>query len=164
MAGLARTLKLFWVFLDLIIAPFKVGRGFKMILSHMAPSSLNMSSYRARTHFKPNFIFFEPNIPDPGLKILILVPKNVRSWSKILILVQKYHILGPSNCFYWGAAAPQNPCCSWGASSPPDPLAGGACSPPCPAYREAPPLGLAVFFGTKILVPRSWYQDLGTKK
>ena len=40
----------------------------------------------------------------------------------------------------------------------------GACSPPCPpAFREAPPLGLSVDFGTKILVPRSWYQDLGTK-
>ena len=40
----------------------------------------------------------------------------------------------------------------------------GACSPACPpAYREAPPLGLSVDLGTKILVPRSWYQDLGTK-
>ena len=30
-----------------------------MILSHRAPSSFNMSSYRAKwTHFKPNFIFF----------------------------------------------------------------------------------------------------------
>ena len=30
----------------------------------------------------------------------------------------------------------------------------GACSPPCPpAYREAPPLGLSVDLGTKILVP-----------
>ena len=72
-------------------------------------------------------------------------------------------VLGPQNCFYWGAAAPQTPCCSWGASSPPDPLAGGL-QPPCPpAYREAPPLGLSIFFGTKILVPGSWYQDLGTK-
>ena len=40
----------------------------------------------------------------------------------------------------------------------------GACSPPRPlAFREAPPLGLSVDFGTKILVPGSWYQDLGTK-
>ena len=59
----------------------------------------------------------------------------------------------PSNCFYWGAAAPQTPCSSWGASSPSDPLAGGL-QPP------VPPLGLSVDLGTKILVPRSWYQDL----
>ena len=53
--------------------------------------------------------------------------------------------------FLLGAAAPQTSCCPWGASSPPDPLVG-----PCPrTYREAPPLGLSVFFGTKILVPRS---------
>ena len=40
---------------------FGVRRGFKMILSHRAPSSLNMSSYRAIwTHFRPNFIFFGP--------------------------------------------------------------------------------------------------------
>ena len=38
---------------------FWVRRGLKMIVSHRAPSSLNMSSYRAiRTHFRPNPIFF----------------------------------------------------------------------------------------------------------
>ena len=43
------------------MAFFGVRRGFKMILSHRAPSSLNMSSYRAIwTHFRPNFIFFGP--------------------------------------------------------------------------------------------------------
>ena len=73
----------------------------EMIVSHRAPSNLNMSSYRAIwTHFRQNFIFFEPNISDLDPKIVILVPKS-SSWS------QKYHILGPSNCFYWGAAAPQ---------------------------------------------------------
>ena len=37
------------------MALFVVRRGFKMILSHMAPSSLNMSSYRAIwTHFRQN--------------------------------------------------------------------------------------------------------------
>ena len=61
-------------------------------------------------------------------------------------------VLVPQNCFYWGAAAPQTPRSSWGASSPPDPLAGGLQPPVPPAYREAPPLGLSVFF----LVPRSW--------
>ena len=41
-----------------------------MILSHRAPSSLNMSSYRAIwTHFRPNFIFlFAEKISDPGQK------------------------------------------------------------------------------------------------
>ena len=77
-------------------------------------------------------------------------------------------VLGPRNCFYWGAAAPQTPCSSWGASSPLDPLAGGL-QPPVPpciprgsasrALRRSWYQGL----GTKILVPRSWYQDLGTK-
>ena len=44
-------------------------RGFKMILSHMAPSCLDMSSYRAIwTRFRPNVIF--------------CWPKNLRSWSK----------------------------------------------------------------------------------
>ena len=41
------------------MAPFGVRRGFKMIGSHRALSSLNMSSYRAIwTHFSPIFIFF----------------------------------------------------------------------------------------------------------
>ena len=44
----------FWIF----ICNFWVRRGLQMILRHRAPSSLNMSSYRAMwTHFKPNFIF-----------------------------------------------------------------------------------------------------------
>ena len=43
------------------MALFGVRRGFKMILSHRALTSLNMSSYRAIwTHFRPNFIFFGP--------------------------------------------------------------------------------------------------------
>ena len=50
--------------------------------------------------------------PHPGpQKYQILVPKSW-CWS------QKYHILGPSNCFYWGAADPQTLCCSLGASTP----------------------------------------------
>ena len=45
----------------------------------------------------------------------------------------------------------------------PKTLGGGLAAPRAPpAYREAPPLGLSVFFGTKILVPRSWYQNLGS--
>ena len=47
------------------MALFGVRRGFKMILSHRALTSLNMSSYRAIwTHFKPNFIFFGQKISD----------------------------------------------------------------------------------------------------
>ena len=42
-------------------SPFGVRRGLKMIVSHRAPSSLNMSSYRAIwTHFRQNFIFVGP--------------------------------------------------------------------------------------------------------
>ena len=58
----------------------------------------------------------------------------------------------PSNCFYWGAAAPQTPCCSWGASSPPDPLAGGL-QPPVPPCIPRGSASRALRF---FLVPRSW--------
>ena len=48
------------------IGHFWVRRGLKMILSHRAPSSLNMSSYRAIwTHFRQ--------------KIIFVWPKNIRS-------------------------------------------------------------------------------------
>ena len=68
-----------------------VRRGFKMILSHRALPSFNMSSYRAiGTHFEPKFIFWNPKYQilvskycssspktvDPGPKILILAPKS----------------------------------------------------------------------------------------
>ena len=56
----------FWDMFLIFMGHFWVRRGFKMILSHRAPPSLNMSSYRAIwTHFRPNFIFF--------------LPKNLRS-------------------------------------------------------------------------------------
>ena len=58
----------------------------------------------------------------------------------------------PSNCFYWGAAAPQTPCSSWGASSPPDPLAGGL-QPPVPPCIPRGSASRALRF---FLVPRSW--------
>ena len=49
----------------------------EMILSHMAPSCLNMSSYRAIwTHFRPNFIFF-------GLKNIRL--PNIQTFPKMQI-------------------------------------------------------------------------------
>ena len=65
--------------------------------------------------------------------------------------------------FTGGLPPPRPPAVPGGLPAPQTPWR-GACSPPCPpAYREAPPLGLSVDLGTKILVPRSWYQDLGTK-
>ena len=49
-----------------VSALFGVRRGLKMILSHRAPSSLNMSSYRAIwTHFRQHFIFVCQQISDP---------------------------------------------------------------------------------------------------
>ena len=48
------------VFCFVFMAHFFVWRGLKMILSQRAPSSLNMSSYRAIwTHSRPTFIFSE---------------------------------------------------------------------------------------------------------
>ena len=68
-----------------------------MILGHRAPSSLNMSSYRAiSTHFNSMFPDFLKKNQDLGTKILV-----PRSW-----------------------------------------------------YQDP---------GTKIFVPRSWYQDVGTR-
>ena len=63
-------------------------------------------------------------------------------------------VLVPQNCFYWGAATPQTPCCSWGASSLPDPLAGGL-QPPVPPCIPRGSASRAVHF--------FWYQDLGTR-
>ena len=60
--------KRFFIFLRMFchfMALLGVRRGFKMILSHRALTSLNMSSYRAIwTHFRPNFILVGPKISD----------------------------------------------------------------------------------------------------
>ena len=54
-ADFKNLLRMFGVF----ITPFGVRRGFKVILSHKAPSSLNVSSYRAIwTRFRPNSMIF----------------------------------------------------------------------------------------------------------
>ena len=51
--------KTFFGFFGFFIAPFWVRRGPEMIVSHRAPSSLNMSPYRAIwTHFRPNSMIF----------------------------------------------------------------------------------------------------------
>ena len=114
----------FWVF----IPPFGVRRGPEMILSHRAPSSLNMSPYRAIwTHFKPIFIFFEPN--------------NTRSWSQ-------NPDSGSMKLFLLGGCRP------------PGPPGGGPAAPHAPSQIfERLRLSSSPFWG----VPRSWYQDLGTK-
>ena len=70
---------------------------------------------------------------------------------------------GPQNI---GTAWPKNNtmnCFYWGASSPPD-LPGGAPCPPCSIFERLR-LSNSPFFcwGTKILVPGSWYQDLDTE-
>ena len=58
LAGLARTFRFVWIFW-IFIAPFGIRRGLKMIVSHRAPSSLNITPYRATwTHFRQNSIFF----------------------------------------------------------------------------------------------------------
>ena len=68
---------------------FWVRRGFKMILSHRAPSSLNMSSYRAIwTHFRPNFIFFWPKNLDYQKSKLFLKCKS----PHLAILINIWHI------------------------------------------------------------------------
>ena len=144
-----------------------------MIVSHRAPSSLNMSSYRAIwTHFRQKnhdfhrfnssnwkkllasgtgprqihhrFTTDPPQIHERCIIIRLTIGSRWILVPKSWLWVHKIVLTG-------GLPAPQTP---WR----------GACSPPCPpAYREAPPLGLSVDLGTKILVPRSWYQDPGTK-
>ena len=89
LAGFARTLRRFFGFFGSFIAPFGVRRGFKMILSHRAPSSFNMSSYRATwTHFRPNFIFADQKISDPEKSKLFLKCKS----SHLAILINIWHI------------------------------------------------------------------------
>ena len=51
-----------------------------------------------------------------------------------------------------------------GGFQPPRPPGGGLAAPRATLHTERLPLsGLSVDVGTKILVPRSWYQDLGTR-
>ena len=55
---------LFWDHFWILIALLGVRRGLKMILSQRAPSSLNMSPYRAIwSHFRPNYMIFGQTIP-----------------------------------------------------------------------------------------------------
>ena len=58
----------------------------EMIVSHRAPSSLNMSSYRAIwTHFRPNFIFVWPKHLDYQKSKLFLKSKSPHLASLINI-------------------------------------------------------------------------------
>ena len=50
---------LFGIFFGILVGHVWVRRDLEMILSHVAPSCLNMSSYRAIwTHVRPNLIFY----------------------------------------------------------------------------------------------------------
>ena len=92
----------------IFIALFGVRRGFKMILNHRAPSSLNMSSYRP---ISDQISYFLNNkIPDPGSKILVLVHETV---------------------FTGGLPPPRPPAVPGGLQAPQTPWR-GACSPPHP--------------------------------
>ena len=62
------------------IAFFVIRRGWKMSVSHIPPSNLDMSSYRAIwTHFRQNFILFGRKISDPGKSKLFLKCKSSHS-------------------------------------------------------------------------------------
>ena len=131
---------LVFLFCGSLIIPwplFGVRRGFKMILSHRALPSFNMSSYRAIwTHFRQDFIFFEPKIPDPGPKILILVLQISDPGPKIPILVQKNIILSWVHqiVFTGGLPPPRPPALPGGLQAPQTPWR-VACSPPCLGRR-----------------------------
>ena len=70
-------------------SPLGVRRGLKMIVSQRAPSSLNMSSYRAIwTHFRPNFILLGQKISDCQKSKLFLKCKS----PHLAILINIWHI------------------------------------------------------------------------
>ena len=61
---------LFWDHFWILITLLGVRRGLKMILSQRAPSSLNMSSYRAIwTHFRPNYMIWGQKNRNPHIWI-----------------------------------------------------------------------------------------------
>ena len=74
--------KTFFGFFGSYIAPFGARRGFKMILSHMAPSCVNMSSYRAIwTHFRSISMISEQ------IKIPTFIYMNFRFLEKLSLFV-----------------------------------------------------------------------------
>ena len=114
--------------------PFLGSRGFKMIVSHRAPSSFNMSSYRAIwTHFRQQLIFSEQN--------------NARSWSQ-------NPGSGSIKLFLLGGCRPPDPPLFLGGFQPPRPPGGGPAAPRAPLHTER----LRLSGSPQILVPRSWYQ------
>ena len=120
-----------------------------MILSHRAPSSLNMSSYRAIwTHFRSNPMIFEQ----------IKIPKFI--YLNFRFLENRSLFVGRP--FFRKLFASKN-----GA----EPYRRNILGPnfqkhPLFHFRDLWFLNLRSWYqdlGTKIWVPRSWYQDLGTK-
>ena len=104
------------------------------ILSHRAPSSFNMSSFRAIwTHFRPNF-----------------GTKSTSSWSQ-------NPGSGSMKLFLLGGCRPPDSLLFLGGFQPPRPPGGGPAAPRAPLHTERLRLGLSVFFGTKILqAPNLW--------
>ena len=126
-----------------------------MILSHRAPSSLNMSSYRAIwTHFRPNFIFFGKQISDPP-KIQTFPKMQISSSShshKYLTYMGRWISKSQYGRNQFEISSRKLLACYQPGRS--KTLSGGVV------------MGFTFslkMVGTKILVPGSWYQDLGTK-
>ena len=71
-------------------------------------------------------------------------------------------ILAPTNMFLLGACRHPDPPLFLGGLQPPDPLAGGLQPPVPPCIPRGSAYRALHFFGTMILVPRSWYQNLGS--
>ena len=131
----------FWGHCWIFIGSFWVRRGFAMILSHMAPFSFNMSSYRTIwTYFRPKF--------------LDLFVKN--NTIKLFLL---------------GWLPPPTPLLFLGGFQPPRPLAGGLQPPVPPCISRGSASRALRFFlvprswyqdpGDKILI--QLYQDPDTK-
>ena len=137
MEAFYQTSSCFGVHFGIFIAHFGVRRGSKMILSHRAPSSLNMSSYRAIwTYFRSNSMIFEQ----------MKIPKS--TYLNFQILENRSLFVGRP--FFRKLFASKND---------------------AERYRRnilGPNFQKHLFFhftdlwvlATRILVPRSWYQDI----
>ena len=87
----------FWIF----IAPFGVRRGLKMILSHRALSSFNMSSYRAIwTHFRQLSIFC--------IHLILQTGKAVGTWDMSTIHSPRIHDRSPIDCLLYTSPSPRD--------------------------------------------------------
>ena len=121
------------------MALFGVRRGFKMILCHRAPSSVNMSSYRAIwTHFRSNSIIFGQNNPR-SIYLNFKIPKSGNPENRSLVVGRQFF---------------RKLCASRNDAEPYRRNILGL------NFQKHP---LFQFTGLWFLNLRSWYQDLGTK-